>query len=255
MFFIRITILIVCFTFVGCCTTNTALPPLPTHPWVSPQHAITTITQRVDQIKSFTATGTLELSRPGHDPVILDTVLLGQNRTHIRLRAWKFNSPVFDITIKPEGTWLWTSKRMKDDTQIRSLSSEYAQQLFSPWWWMGDALREYTTIHEPSDQTMLVKHKLANSELQFSATINKPTLTLTSYILTVPNADQHRQAINLSQYVILNDIPWPNQLVAQNNLGNFTIKFHEVELNASLPPTAFKPASRAKKLDITSSTK
>ena len=58
---------------------------------------------------------TLRLSKPGEAPVRLDAALAAQRPDHLRLRAWKFNRVVLDITRTPAGVWVLGSDRIPAD--------------------------------------------------------------------------------------------------------------------------------------------
>ncbi|MFW6059259.1 MAG: hypothetical protein ACODAQ_03705, partial [Phycisphaeraceae bacterium] len=101
----------------GCRTPE----PLPQHEWHNLNYALATIEQRQESIQTLSAECRLTLRRADGDVVTLDGLMVLRRPNHLRAQAWKFDQKVLDLTVRPEGVWMWTSERVaeeRDDAEL-----------------------------------------------------------------------------------------------------------------------------------------
>lgn len=222
--------------------------PLPTYVWHGPETAMKVIEERVSQIRTYTAHGVLRLERAGEDPVILDVVSIGGAPDHLRLRAWKFDRTVFDLTIRPDGHWLWTSQRFEEDPPLESLAGQAAERVFSPVWWLGGSLiGDSRTFLEREGNEFTVRRAIADAGGLIEADIDKATCTVRRYrVLDERMRELH--TIKLSRYRMIDGIAWPTRMTAAGEQGRVRLNLDRVELNGPLRSTAFEPRPGANKL-------
>ena len=97
------------FLFMAGCSTA---PPehLPTYTWVDGPTAVRTLCERSGAVKTVSAECVLTLTRSNGESVRLDGAIAMQLPATVRLRAWKFGQAVFDLTLKPDGLWVQSSR-------------------------------------------------------------------------------------------------------------------------------------------------
>lgn len=229
----------------GCATTQPALPPepvvrmpIPHRTWVNLNYAIKAINERAESLNTVLAVGDIVMTKPdGKTSVTLRAALLMENADSLRLKAWKADQPVMDITYTPQGVWVWTHQRSPELTFTRAALTQLAATL------RGSVPEDAQQIQD-STHLVTASAVLPDSQTPVQLRIHKPTLTITQYTY-FDKQNNKRQTLVLDQYDLINHQPWPRRIRAEGELGFMLITLDEVEINEPLPPAAFVPPARA----------
>jgi outer membrane lipoprotein-sorting protein len=224
------------------CASKEHLPP---YPWTTGEAAIRDLSIRAHAVKALSAPATVTLTRPTGDSIRLDAAVAMQPPGYLRLRAWKFNQSVFDLTVNPDGIFLVSPDERSLHDKIRA-GGVSAAQLARMWSLLSSTFFDSPDLRAKETATQLLptapfEHQTILCE------IDRATLTPRRYMLF---DDRHRArfALSLSHYVNHAGILYPHELVASSDSGKIEIDLRDVELNSSLAPGAFKPPRRAEKL-------
>ncbi len=232
-------------------------PALPRYEPMPADRAVAIIRERALAIHTVAAQGRVMLTDAEGRRVSFDAALVARGDGKLRLRAWKFNQAVFDLTHNEQGLWLWQSRRMQNaGGQDRGESAEglpgglSAKRLRTAWelasgqWPEGAALDivdhdplviSYPYAGEPDDPPMTLR-----------ITVDRQTLVpLRSELLDAQG--QARLTVRSQRYRMIDDHPWPMRLTAESRWGEVRLVWSEVQLNASVVPGAFVPPARATK--------
>lgn len=212
--------------------------PVPHRTWVNLNYAIKQINDRANTLDTVLAVGDIMLTKAnGKDSVFLQTAILLEKNDFLRLRAYKGDQPVMDITYTPQGVWVWTQRHAPELTFTRAALTQMIAAM------RGSVPTDAQQVDE-NPQWISANATLPNvgSKVQFH--IHKPTLTLTQYAY-FDKDDKKRQTLVMDQYDYINFHPWPRRIRAEGEMGFMTIHLREVEINEALPPNAFVPPDRA----------
>jgi outer membrane lipoprotein-sorting protein len=237
----RFSLLMIVALAVGC-ATHEKLPPVA---WHSQAEALHILADRANQIRTVSAQGLLTMQRPDGQSVRLDLAMVRDREHHVRLRAWKLGRAVFDFTMTPDGIWML----MPDNPAIR----DRVRDSQAPITRLADTfdVLDGALFSRPNTQT-----RESGNTLICSATVNgapvrcevdKLTLAPRRYIIS----DDHgvaRFTMELSNYRLIDNIPFACKYAAVSDMGTITISLDDVELNSDLAPAAFTPPKRAEKV-------
>lgn len=235
--------------FVLCGCAPARVKPLPTYRWTDAQSALRTIDQRARLVHTVSAQCLMTLRRPNGESVRLDGVLvMAPPEKSVHLRAWKFNQPVFDLTLIPRGLWI---ESPRDEARRQALlpASLSAAKVAKVMAALGGGLLEGPDVRviDPGGARFEIRKPLGDGQT-LSEEIDRATLTVRRYRLVDP-VGRVRFSLLLQQYHDLGGIVWPTRLVASSGNGDIELELREVELNAPLPEHAFDPPPRAEKVE------
>ena len=243
---IRVILLLLLGTAaLGCAPRRPAAENLPTFGDVGHAAALRVLADRARAVKSVSGQCQLTLTRPDGQTVRLDGAVVMAPPDRLRLRAWKFNQAVFDLTLTPQGLWVVAP----DDPSRRQKvlpASLGAAQLGREW-----ALLSGSFFDDPALAVRGAGDRLAVSRtLEDGRTVvcdvDRRTLTPRRYRMFDP-AGRGRFTLTLSDYAVINGVVWPQRLEARGDDGRIGVRMTDVELNGELAPNAFKPPRRAEK--------
>lgn len=235
-------------SLTGCASTSPARATLPAYEWVSARQAVSLMNQRANSFDNALTVGrmTLQEAAVGSDKpriVEVDFALVLMGTRHLRLRAWKMNQPVLDVTLNPEGLWLWTAEGAPSlplsGDDLRRLSRILQNRVAVE----ADVVKE--------DETFIVlREQFPRDGQRAEVTIHKQALVATGYQFNdddgrAVTGDAARQLVALTDYDLVDYYPWPMRATFQGRAGTMRLTFAEVQTNTSLPPGAFTPYSRA----------
>jgi outer membrane lipoprotein-sorting protein len=220
---------------------------LPTYPHITPSQARIILSDRAHSIRTVSGDGTITLTRPDHDSVRLDGAIALQPPDRARLRAWKFNQAVFDLTLSPQGLFLVgpSDPKRAGDVQKAGASAAQVAQTWSDL--TGRFFDSELQVDALSHAKMLVFRQVNRDQSVLRCAVDKRTVTPRSYSLSDPSG-QERFRLDLDRYAIINGIPFPRRLTATSEQGQFQVDLRQVELNGELPAGAFTPPARAQKI-------
>jgi hypothetical protein len=250
---------------LGGCT-----PSVPSHQWRGEQAATATLAQRGGSIRSVRATATITLTSVNNQHVTLDAAIVADNAPatsaqeasdsppdrpksapnalRLRIRTWKFGQAIFDLTARPDGTWLAADSQgdAPPDKRLESLKPEQIAQAWNLFF--GDFFSRpgLRTSTDPRSRTLLAVRD--EDGVTTECRLDMDTLTAREYVIS----DDHgrvRQTLTLARYQPLGDppTPWPMLVIARGDQGRVMVRFDEVEINPALEDSVFTPPRRAVK--------
>jgi hypothetical protein len=235
--------------FTGCAPKRT--PSVAPYHWVDESTALADLRARAAALKTLSAVCGITLTRVDGESVQLDGALVLETPNHVRLRAWKFNRAVFDLTLNDDGLWVMTL----DDPDRR-------EQVLPATLRAADFLRELSLFtggfftEEPPPKaelrgggggggTLLLTRETAHGRLHCE--VDRATLTPRRFYSDAQASSAERFELKLSQYREFNGILWAMRLEAISGMGRVVIEQREVEINGELAPQAFVPPKRAER--------
>ena len=237
-------------TFAGCAPRRT--PPatgenLPAYHWVDTETAIADLRARADAVKTVSAECTIWLTRADGETVQLDGALAMQNPGWARLRAWKLNRAVFDLTLQPAGLWIMTLDDRKGREQMMPASVNAATFVRQWSFFNGELFDEAGAGSARVDGDTLVLFANGSSKWKdpLHCEVDRRTLTPRRYVYHKDGGPYFELA--LDRYRENNGVLWPTRLEATGTMGRVVVEQRNVEINGELAPNAFVPPRRAEK--------
>lgn len=220
-------------------------PPLPVYAPMSSVDSIRTISQRQSTLRRISAECTVLLVDKDGTRASLDGVLIAQWPDRLRIRVWKLGQAVFDLTLIDGETWLLQPRHKRAGTGLDAKNLP-TQQLRDAWGLLGDSYFKTAVPIEEYGDLLLTRGNLFGVE-GIKCEIDLTTLTPSRF--TLPSeSDKPAQQLLLSHYLSTDKHVWPGRIELNDQNGALIIRFRNVEINNSIPPTAFTPPRRAKRL-------
>jgi hypothetical protein len=232
------------FVLIGCAPKK--MPPIAAYHWVDEQTALADLRARAASLKTLSAECGITLTRADGESVQLEGALVLETPNHVRLRAWKFNRAVFDLTLNDDGLWVMTL----DDPGRR-------EQVLPATLRAADFLRELSLFtggfftQEPPPQaevrggTLLLTRDTPHGRLHCE--VDRATLTPRRFYSDPQGTSDERFELKLTNYREVNGIPWAMRLDATSGMGRVVVEQRDVEINGELAPQAFVPPKRAER--------
>lgn len=223
--------------------------PLPTYPEMSDADALRTIAARLDSVHSLSASTDLVLTSAKGESVSLDGAFVATPPTRARLRAWKFGTPVLDLTILPQGVWAFAATREgaapADLTKLPAAGVSRAVELLT-----GSYFASARVVPDQSTPATLVVTGAALGQDHVRCEIDRATLTPRVFHLVGRQTESAPRAMTLTldRYAIIDGVAWVRRLRFTSPDGEILLRLSDVELNADLNPAAFTPPQRATRL-------
>ncbi|MDB5293662.1 MAG: hypothetical protein JWL69_4903 [Phycisphaerales bacterium] len=227
---------------IGC----TPAEKLPTYPWTDARGALHVLAERARSVHTASAECALTLTRPDGESVRLDGALVMKPPGSVRLRAWKFNQAVFDLTLTPDGLWVLTP----DDPERRDKilpASVNAGKMARAWaLFSGEFFASADLIvHDTGGARFQVERTIDGQRVVCE--VERATLTPRRYTM-LDSAGAPRFTLTAERYEEISGIVWPVRLNAVSDSGRILIELHDVELNGELAPGAFTAPKRAQRV-------
>src|SRR5689334_17393237 len=93
---------------------------VPVYPVMDPAQSLTLMAERAQRIHTLSAEGSITLTKASGSSVQLDGALAMRPPGEARLRAWKMNQAVFDLTLNHEGAFIILPDDPEAKKQLRS---------------------------------------------------------------------------------------------------------------------------------------
>ena len=225
---------------VGCAA------PLPTYPRMPDDRALLVVADRLDTVRSISASADVTLTSPDGRSIRLDGAFIATPPSKARLRAWKFGTCVFDMTVLPEGVWVFVpesgpgEQRSRDLSGISSASIAPALELLAGGYFRG----AHPSPGESSPQTLVATGPALGRDT-VRCDIDRATLTPRRFRFALNPAQGE---LLLERYSLIGTTVWPRSISFRGPDGDILIRLNAVELNTELPPAAFEPPARARPL-------
>src|SRR5579862_8281784 len=107
---IRFCPLCIAVALAAGCHSTPGTANLPVYPGLDGPAAQQIIIQRAAAIHTFSAQCELTLTRGKDQTIHLDGLMVMSPPNRLRLRVWKMDQAVFDLTLLPDGLWIKTSE-------------------------------------------------------------------------------------------------------------------------------------------------
>jgi outer membrane lipoprotein-sorting protein len=229
------------------CAHKPAGSNLPTYAGLDDAAALKVLSERAAAVKTLSAQCRLTLTRPDGESVRLDGAVVMQPPERLRLRAWKFNQAVFDLTLTPDGLWVMApgDEERREKVLPASLS---AAQFGREWAVLNGGFFLERDLVTGGDRTWLDVRRRVEDGRTILCRVDRRTLTPWRYEMRDPSG-KLRFRLALSEYQVVSGIPWPTALAARSGDGRIDVRMKDVELNQELAPTAFRPPRRAEKVE------
>jgi len=222
---------------------------LPTYPWTDDQTALRTMAERASHLKTLNCSCILDLTRADGESIRLDgAIAMSIPDQRVRLRAWKFNQAVFDLTLTPDGTWIEMPSDPDRRTQMLPTSVSAQQlaraiSLFGPDIFNDPRLQ---VLDAGGDEFRF--RRPADTDQMFVGRVQRSTLVIRQYQLLGPSGHV-RFTLDLKNYSDFGGgIVFPTELLALNDGNRIDVTLQQMQINQPLPPRAFVPPRRAEKL-------
>jgi outer membrane lipoprotein-sorting protein len=217
----------------GCATS------IPRYHWSSDGDALRELSRRADEVKTIEAACAIALRDENDQHVTLDGALVARQPDHLRIRAWKFEQVLFDVTSTPDGVWIDMpdhDKRLQHSELGDNISRAWA--LFSGEFMM----RNLTIDHQRSSsgEVIVVEAPPATTDPITSCVVERDTLTPTRYEVRAHDGIL-LYAIRLENYRQIGAIIWPCRIAFESGANSMSINLRDVELNGEVNPNAFTP--------------
>lgn len=220
---------------------------LPHYSWVDGPTALRSMSAQARKIQSVSASCLLKLQRADGEAINFDAAMVLRPPAELRLRAWKMNQAVFDLTLKSGGVWMV----MPDDPSRRQtiLPAGVSAAQFARGWatFCGDMFAQGQWVVGDAGGDTVRMQKPLEDGATLCCTVDRRSLTVREYRI-VDGTGKTRYTLTAAAYRAFGDIVWPMALTASSDTGKITIHFDDIELNQDLPPDAFTPPQRAEKL-------
>lgn len=224
----------------GC---GTAGPVLPTYAAMTDTESLQVIAARMDSVKTISAASDLKLTNVQGETVTLDGAFVAQPPEKARLRAWKFGSAVFDLTILPAGVWAYAAEREgtpADMTRMPAAAVSRSIEMLS-----GTYFARALAVEGNSTSEVLVVVGEAFGRQDVRCEIDRKTLTPRRFVIAGGDKDLE---IVLDRYSMIGEIVWAHRMAFRSADGEIVIRLADVELNGEVSESAFTPPGRATKL-------
>jgi outer membrane lipoprotein-sorting protein len=224
---------------------------LPTYEWTTQVEALAVIRERSQSIKTIQAACDITLTDPGGRSVTLDGALVSRIPGWLRMRAWKFNAAVFDVTMTPDG--LWVMQRDSPEIANGVPSSLDASQIADAWgllnggFFSGEVIwaREKTRM----DRERFISKSRRNGHTpgheSMQSQVERDTLLPLSY--QGGGGAERNDVVRLGRYRMVNGIAFAHEIDLKAEVGHIVIRLRDVTLNEEPNPGAFRPPARAVK--------
>jgi len=212
---------------------------LPTYEWSGHDAAMTQIVERSQAVRTVSGSCRIVLRDSGGSETVLDGALAARNPGYLRLRAWKFNQAVFDLTLTPEGLWTMIGRDAESDVAAKLTPAEIgrAWQLLA-----GEFFRKAIEMSS-SSRGHVVEGRGANGAM-VRCVIDRRTLVPERFD-SMDDAGVIRASLLLDRYRAIGEHVWPMRMTFQSDAGSVIIQMRDIEINQDVPAGAFTPPSRA----------
>jgi hypothetical protein len=230
---------------------------LPTYPAMTDEDTLRLIAARLDAVTSVSASADLLLTNAKGETVSLDGAFVATPPQRARLRAWKFGSPVLDLTILPEGVYAFAaqhdesrSESGSDLTTLPSAGVSRALELMT-----GTYFLHATSLPAESTAATLVVVGPALGQDSVRCEIDRATLTPRWFRIGTTGAQGQARTMTLflDRYTLVRiegggGVAWARRLRFTSPEGEIELRLSDVELNGEIGAKAFVPPARAARI-------
>jgi len=220
--------------------------PLPQYPHLDAAAAMRLMTERSQRVKTLASPCRLILTRNDGQSVQLDGALAAQPPDHLRLRAWKVSQPVFDLTLRPDGLWLYVADA--SDAALGATWNDITADRVAGAWAVlttGFDADDWRVVADNKD-TLHLSASEGPSHGRMECEVSRPALTLRRCDVGDPEGAP-RMTLRSDRYRSVNGFVWPARICFDSPRGSITVLLDDPLFNDELPLRAFQPPARAVK--------
>jgi hypothetical protein len=203
------------------------------------------LVRRSSLIHTVAGSGTLNLTGPDGQSVVLDLAVALAPPDRARVQAFKFGQTVFDLTVLPTGAWLEASDHGGGRAAVAGATAARVTRGLSL---LGGGFFNdpATTGHDDGDQLLLTRPR--PGEPTIVCHVERATLVPRRFEL-VDDAGRVRFTLSLESYQpAAGGALWPRRVVADGDGGRAVVTLDDADVNGGLPPAAFDVPPRAGRL-------
>jgi hypothetical protein len=228
--------------FAAGCRCHDSTERLSAYGSMSEPAELQTLADRSSKVKSVTGTGTLQLTRPNGESVVLDliAVLAPPDRAH--LRASKLGHTVFDLTETGDALYLQAGASPRET----AAGTTAAQVTKGMGLITGKFFSDPAIVARDDGPTLMLTLKKPGEPPIFCE-VDRRTLTARSFRM-VNDHDQTVFTMTLGEYDTQNGVVWPRRVTAVSAAGTIVVLLDDIEINGELTPAAFVPSPGAMRL-------
>ena len=224
------------------CSSN----EVPKQPWTNHETALAVMSRRAEALQTLSARCLLTLEN-SQGTVRFDSGLAMKRGGYVRMRAWKFNQAVFDLTVTPEGMFVIAPEDPADPgkalrARMSAVRIARAFRIFG-----GDLFSSDNVVVMDQRGPTFTFREAAGEDTTILCTVDRETLTAQKYEL-VDASGMTRFTLKLERYRRFGEAVFPMRIIGESGSGMFTAELEEVEVNQPLAPNSFIPPPRAEKL-------
>lgn len=209
--------------------------------------ALTILARRAEMIRAMTGQCELTLKRSGQQVVRLDGLMVMAPPDRVRLRVWKMDQAVFDLTVLPDGVWIERAPQEADGPVVPATVSavKMSRELC---WFIGGFFRSPGLAAQPSPKGDLLYRRYDPDGTSIECQVDAATATARRFNFRDALGNT-RFSLDMSDYGEVDGIAWPMRLAAWDaaDHGEIDVAFSRVEFNGELAPRAFIPPPGAEK--------
>jgi len=224
---------------------------LPTYSGLDGPAAERILAARAAAIHTLSAQCELTLDRGDGGNVRLDGLMVIATPDRLRLRVWKLNQAVFDLTVRKDGLWIETSKDAARQGRVVPASLGAGQLAQFLTWFEGGFFTQPGLKVESKGATLTFRRDQPDGTA-ILCEVDRSTVTPRLFRL-MDAAGKTRFSLAMSDYQAEGGVFWPRKLTAISAAdaveggGKIDVNFSEIEFNGELAPTAFQPPPDAEK--------
>ena len=221
---------------------------LPTYEPMSGAEVLTVMAERAKGVRTLQARGRVILTSSEASSVELEGVMVLRPPDELRLRAWKMSTPVFDLTLRPEGLWVFAADRGGE-----AGLQEWTEQLTARHvrFWCQALLGAFPTeaweaAGRTEDPVLRIRPRDAGDAVEISCEVERRHLTLNGCTVRDERNPEVR-VIRFGDYRVLNGTVLPAYAEFVSPEGTLVLLHDEVQVNEPPAARAFNPPRRAVK--------
>jgi len=245
----RVLLLTLLTVFTGC---KTNFPPLPATPWNGLEEARQILVERQAAVDTVQAQLKISFTTPSpqKETQNFDAALVMQGDDRFRLRAWKLNQTIFDLTVTPEGTYVVAVDEMKQQSpESEAELAELANHLSALLRGADFEQARLSLIKPDGFEAPRIFNYLWATWPDESLRVAVERRTLSPREWWVGGHEDESKIQIQSEYADYSGLRWYRYIKVNGDFGRLWMNFSDVELNGELNPRAFKPPRRAVRID------
>lgn len=217
---------------------------LPAYRWTDEDAALRDLRERELTLHTISSRCRISLDRADGARVHFDGALAARLPDAFRLRAWKLSQPVLDLTVLPDGIWLYAAVAEPGDRSPGEMFP--AARLAQAWRLLTrgftDCAWEFAPSSGRSDARLRMTPRPDDGKI--SCDLNYKTLTIRKCQVTDAEGIG-RLTLRLDRYASVDGIVFPRHITAASAAGTITISLDHPAFNVELPERALTPPRRA----------